>query len=138
MRQSVDVELSEFAVQALEGEEGGEPERVPARLVRAILYYLSERGSGRAEWTYPAFMRDTKPSKVVELELNVDEKLWSSLEEEAARQGVSTQQMLGHAALFLAADVNSGRFTERILDGIENGNGDAPEGMGETGNPGDD
>jgi hypothetical protein len=127
VKRRVKVQLSEFAVNALEGEDGEGSEHVPARVLRAIFYYLGERDAGRVEWPYPAFMRGAKAGELVELELKVEEKLWSALEEEAASQGVSTQELLEHAALFLAADVNAGRLTERILDGIANGEDDPPE-----------
>lgn len=119
MKRTVSVEVSAFAIRALEGEEGKAIEHVPARLVRGIRYYLSERDSGRTEWPYPKFMRDREPSKLVELELSVEEDLWAKLEEEAGRQGIATRQLVEHAALFIASDVNAGRITKRILDGLD-------------------
>ena len=53
------------------------------------------------------------------LELNIDEELWSSLEQEAERQEVSMPQMVEHVALYFAAEVNSGRAAARILDGLD-------------------
>jgi hypothetical protein len=35
---------------------------------------------------------------------------------EAARQQVSVTQLLEHAALYYAAELDAGRLTERILD----------------------
>jgi len=128
VKRSVTVELSALAIQALEGEERGSVEYLPGRLRRGIRYYLSERGSNRTEWRYPNFMRHRKPSKLVKLELNVDETLWNALETEAARQGVTTQRMLEHAALFFASDVNAGRVTERILERLAE-----EDDVGETG-----
>jgi hypothetical protein len=118
MTRTVDVEISEFAVRALEGEDGRGFEHVPGRLARGIRYYLKERDSGRVEWRYPEFRRRREPGKLIELPLRIDEGTWSSLEEEAARQGVTTQQLLEHAGLFFAADVNAGRVTRQILDDI--------------------
>jgi len=116
VKHSVTVELSEFAIQALEGEEGPASEHVPARLARGIRYYMCERESGRIAWRYPDFLRRKRPGKLLEVELKVDDELWSSLEDEAARQGVTSQQMVEHAALVYASDVNAGRITQRILD----------------------
>jgi hypothetical protein len=119
VKRLVTVELSEFAVRALEGEEGGAPEYVPARLSRGIRYYLGEAGTDRAEWRYPEFLRAKAPAKLVEVELRVDDELWGSLEDEAARQGITTQQMVEHAALVFASDINAGRVTQRILDRLD-------------------
>jgi hypothetical protein len=126
MTRSIDVEISEFAIKALEGEEGRGFEHVPGRLARGIRYYLNERNSGRVEWRYPDFRRSREPGRLVEVPLRIDEGVWSTLEEEAAHQAVTTQQMLDHAALFYAADVNAGRVTKRILDGIEHEGEEGP------------
>jgi hypothetical protein len=119
VKRPVTVEVSEFAVKALEGEEGGAPEHVPARLSRGIRYYLSEAGAERIEWRYPDFLRSKSSDKLVEVELAVDNELWDSLQDEAARQGITTQQLVEHAALVFASDVNAGRITQRILDRLD-------------------
>lgn len=54
----------------------------------------------------------------MELELSVDEDLWRALEQESGRQGASVSQMVAHAALYYAAELNSGRITERVLEGL--------------------
>jgi hypothetical protein len=69
----------------------------------------------RPGWKFPSFLRDRGPSEEVELELSVDDNLWDSLEEEARSQGVSVRQMLEHAVLYFAAELNAGRVTQRIL-----------------------
>ena len=118
MKRVVALELGDFALAALAGEEGGAPEHVPAGLTRAIRYYLSDRDSGRPEWNYPALLPDGVAGGGVELEVSVDDSLWRSLEEEAERQGVSAQQLAMYAALYFAADRDAGRLTQRILDDL--------------------
>ncbi len=55
----------------------------------------------------------------MELELSVDDEVWRSFELEADRQGVSTQQLIEHTALYFAADRDAGRATQLILDSLE-------------------
>jgi hypothetical protein len=119
MKHPVTVHLSGFACQVVAGEGGSGAEHVPARVIRAIRCYLSEKGPRGTGWSYPRFMRDEKPADDVALQLDIDDDLWRSLEEEAERQGVSPQKMVTHAALYVAAEVNAGRLTRRILDGLE-------------------
>lgn len=114
--------LSEFAREALSGErEGGE--RVATQVARAIRCYLKDKATGGPGWAYPAFLRGKAPSEGPEMELSIEDSLWSSLEREAKSQNVSVQQMVEHAVLYFAAEINAGRVTERILDDL-----DRPEG----------
>ncbi len=53
------------------------------------------------------------------MELSVDEGLWDSLEQEAARQGVPAPRLAEHAALYFAADRDAGRVTQRILEDLK-------------------
>ncbi|MGB7587357.1 MAG: hypothetical protein WBM00_01470 [Solirubrobacterales bacterium] len=114
------VVLGEFAFEALAGERGEAGAQVPSRLVRAIRSYLGDRDAGRPGWRYPGFLSDRRAGESVGLEVSIDDDLWRSLEEEAGRQGVSMEQMVNHAALYFGAEVNAGRATQRILDGLEN------------------
>jgi hypothetical protein len=119
----VSVEVGEFAVEALAGEAGRGAGHVPARVSRAIRIYLADRDSGRPGWRYPGFLSHPDAPVRARLELDVDDELWAEFEAEAGRQGVSVEQLTEHAALYLAAEVNAGRITERILDGFEEENG---------------
>lgn len=118
MNRSVTVHLSDFAREAVAGARS-EDEYVPARVVRAIHCYLHDRELRGPGWAYPGFMRDESPGAGADLRLNIDEDLWRSLEEEASQQGVSAQQMATHAALYVAAEVDAGHVTERILEEVE-------------------
>jgi hypothetical protein len=115
----VSVEVGEFAVEALAGEGGQGASHVPARVSRAIRIYLADRDSGRPGWRYPGFLKHPDTPVRARLELDVDDELWAEFEAEAGRQGISVEQLTEHAALYLAAEVNAGRITERILDGFE-------------------
>ncbi len=113
----VTVLVSELSFKALEGEGGSGPGHVRARLVRAVRLYLNDRDSNRPGWAYPAFLPD-RGRGAVKVELSVEEDLWRAFEEEAGRQDVSTSQLVEHAALLYAADVDAGRITQRILDDL--------------------
>jgi hypothetical protein len=115
----VSVEVGEFAVEALAGEGGQGAGHVPVRVARAVRIYLADRDSGRPGWGYPGFLAHPDAPARARLELDVDDALWAEFEAEAGRQGVSVEQLTEHAALYLAAEVNAGRITERILDGLD-------------------
>lgn len=119
----VTVELGEFAVEALAGERDVGAIHVPTRMVRAVRIYLGDRDTGRPGWRYPAFMRGQDVARRTTLELDVAPELWGEFEAEAEGQGVTVEQLAEHAALYLAAEVNAGRITERILDDL----GEGPE-----------
>jgi hypothetical protein len=119
----VTVRLSEFARKALFGEREQGSERVETRVVRAIRCYLKDKGKGGPGWAYPGFLRQKAPSEGVELELSIEDSLWASLEQEAKSQSISVRQMLEHAVLYFAAEVNAGRLTERILDDFDEAEG---------------
>jgi hypothetical protein len=57
----------------------------------------------------------------VEVELEIDDSLWGQMEREAERQHVTVTQLLEHAALYYAAELDAGRLTERILDQLDQG-----------------
>jgi hypothetical protein len=120
MRRAVVLELGGFAFKALTGEADQGSRQAPAALVQAIRCYLNDRGSRRPGWLFPAFLRDKENGEErVELDLDIEEDLWRSLEDEAGTQGVTVRQMAEHATLYYAAEVDAGRITRRILDHLE-------------------
>ncbi len=119
MKKSVSLELGEFTLDALAGVDRAEMDRVPARVSRAMRYYLEDSDSGRGEWPCSDFLRDRSLDGMAELELSVDERLWSQFEREAARQGVPAQRLAEHAALYFVADHDAGRVTQRILEDLD-------------------
>jgi hypothetical protein len=88
-------------------------------VVRVIRFYLKEKEAGDVGWAYPDLLRRGRPEEEVEVELEIDESLWGQMEREAERQHVSVTQMLEHAALYYAAELDAGRLTERILDELD-------------------
>lgn len=116
MKRSITVGLGPFAREALTASEMNGAE-TPASVVRAIRVYLNDKGSTEPGWAYPAPMREQRQSaETTELALSVDDDLWRSLEEEAASQGVTSQQLVEHAVLYLTAAIDAGRITQRILE----------------------
>lgn len=85
-------------------------------VLRVIRFYLREKGSGGASWSYPDLLREGNPEEEVEVELDIEDSLWREMRAEAAGQRVSVTQLLEHAALYYAAELDAGRLTERILD----------------------
>ena len=84
-------------------------------VVKVIRFYLSEGGRESAGWAYPDLLREGRRGGETELELEVDESLWGEMEREAVRQDVTVTQLLEHAVLHYAAELDAGRLTERIL-----------------------
>lgn len=121
-KRSLTLRLGALCVETLAGEDGQGSERVPARLVRAVRFYLADKGSNQPGWAYPGFLSD-KEVEGVDLELTVEENLLRALKQEAYRQGVSVSQLAEHAVLYYAAEQDAGRITQRILDDL--GGGDA-------------
>lgn len=87
----------------------------------AVRCYLGDRDADRAAWPYPSFLRGTEIPADVRIELVVSESLWTDFEAEAARQDVTLDQLAEHAAFYLAAEMEAGRVTQRILDDPEPG-----------------
>jgi hypothetical protein len=119
---TVVLQVSDLALEALVGAPKELSKQAPARLLRAVRLYLSDKDSGRPGWPYPDFLREKEISEV-KLELAIDRDLLRALEAEAGRQKVSVSRMAGHAALYYAAELDAGRLTERIADDLEGGEG---------------
>jgi hypothetical protein len=88
-------------------------------LVRtASLYYLADRGSGRAAWRVPRFVRDSQD--VDRLEVDMDDDIFSALHQEASGQGVDPARLAEHALLYYLADLDGGRLAERVGGAVDN------------------
>jgi hypothetical protein len=86
-------------------------------MVGVVRRYLGDRGSTSPAWPYPAFLRGSvEPEDWVEVEFTIEGGLWRSFEKEAIRQQVSVQKLSEHAVLYLAAEIDAGHLTQRILD----------------------
>jgi hypothetical protein len=121
MRQSV--YLGEFALSALAGEGAKGSEADPAaNLVSAIRVYLGDANRDHPGWSVPESPAESAAAEV-RIELDVDEDLWAALVAEAAEQGVSPSRLAGHASLYYAAELSSGRLTQRIAEDLDRENG---------------
>lgn len=116
-KDQVAVVLSDFAFEALTGDSADTA--APARMVSALRCYLGDRGTDRPAWPYPGFLRGSEPQQGTRVEIEVAEDLWHAFTGEAARQGVTVEQLAEHAAFYFAAELDAGRVTQRILDDLE-------------------
>jgi hypothetical protein len=123
---TVRVKLGAFAAEVLARKLGNGGPPGSQDFERVIQFYLGERGTRSAGWAYPDFLRERRAGDDVELELNIEDFLWMSLEAEARDQGVEVDRLLEHATLYFAAEMDAGRATERILE--ELGREEEPEG----------
>jgi hypothetical protein len=85
-------------------------------ILKVIRFYLKEKGTGGSGWSYPNLLRQGSPEKEIEVEIEIEDALWREMRAEAQRQRVTITQLLEHAALYYAAELDAGRLTERILD----------------------
>lgn len=115
MKRSVTLKLGAIAIDALGGETDGGSKPSPEDLMRAVRLYLNDKDRARAGWTYPRFLRD-RNVQGIEFELSLEDSLWISLEREAEHQEVTLPQLLEHAALYYAAELDAGRVAERLLE----------------------
>jgi hypothetical protein len=120
MKRSVTLELDEFGRESLAAQAGRQRESLSRLLREAALYYVSDLRADRRAARIPRFARREAPRIPVaelSLSLDLDDATWQALEEEAARQQVSVEALLEHAALYYLADLSSGRTPRRILNG---------------------
>jgi hypothetical protein len=115
MRRAVTVRLGAFAADALSGKEGGECPPEPDDVLKAIRFYLHDKDEKPTGWRYPEFLRGTGLGSKVDVDLDIENSLWRSLKREAESQGVSVEQLVEHAALYYAAELDAGHVAERML-----------------------
>jgi hypothetical protein len=96
--------VGEFALASLEAVADGRP--TSELVVEALRFYRGAREARPPGWLYPRFADDPGAS-TVEVELSVDPVLWRRFTAEATAQGVSVQQLVSHAVLFYAAELDS-------------------------------
>lgn len=117
-KRPITVRVSRLAFDALVGIEAGSTVEPPSRMKSAVRCYLGDRGTGRAAWPYPSFLRESETQADVEVECDVETELWRQFEEEASTQGVTVDQLAEHAVFYFAAEANAGNVTQRILDDL--------------------
>lgn len=111
------LELSEFGRAALEAEAQRHTLSPEEFVEQAARYYLADRCSGRAAHLVPRFARERTPppQERLAVELDLAQRTWRELDAESERQGVTVERLLEHAALYLIADLYSGRVPGRIV-----------------------
>ena len=118
MTRNVTLHLDEFGQRSLDRivEEG---EGSPAAALRAAaVYYLSDREADRPAWRAPRFRSNGGHSRSGGLSVAFDDETWASLEQEAARQGVTAEVLAIHALLYFLADLDSGRLGDLLADAL--------------------
>jgi hypothetical protein len=118
-QRQVTVALSDLAFEALMGDEAHHASQAPSRIESALRCYLGDKGSDRAAWPYPAFLRGSETRRDVEIGLRPEADLWRAFEEEATAQGLSVDQLAEHAVFYFAAELEAGRLTQRILEDLD-------------------
>jgi hypothetical protein len=89
----------------------------PGDLVQlAAEHHLALQSSGRLVKDIPPFLRGRAAREALELEVTLAPETWEALEASAADQGVPVEQLLGHAALTLAGELDSGRVAARVVE----------------------
>lgn len=117
MSRTVEIKMGDFAL-SLIGGTSADDSASSRSFVQAIRYYLTDRDSERAGWSYPSFLAEDSDGSNHEVQLTVDEAIWREFTVEAERQGVSPDQLLQHAVLYFMADRDTGRLTQRILEDL--------------------
>lgn len=114
--------LTHFSRTSLEREAERSGLSIPTLLARAALYYLLERESNRIAVRVPRFTHAPQAgvgSHALAVTVELGARDWSALDRVAAREGVSVERLLEHAALLLLADLESGRLAARLLRSAE-------------------
>lgn len=114
----VTVEVGDLCLKSVEGGTGRDPAELSRTFTRAIRHYLADADSGRIAWPYPRSLAAAQGAKRP-VSVTVDGEAWRELGAEAKRQEVMPDQLVEHALLYLAADLDSGRLTERILESLD-------------------
>jgi hypothetical protein len=119
VERTVVVAIDDFTLELLETASIAGRTTQGVLLMRAIRYYLAERESGRPGWPCSSLDEEAERELTSKLELNVDGSAWEAFSLEADRQGVTTDRLMKHGALYYLADRDSGRLTQKILEGLE-------------------
>ena len=117
MTRNVTLHLDEFGQQSLDRLTQEGEGSLAGAFRTAALYYLADRDAGRPAWRAPRFRSKSAPGKG--LRVVFDDDTWTSLESEAKRQNVETHELAVHALLYFLSDLDSGRLTELLEEGME-------------------
>jgi hypothetical protein len=115
----VTVEVGDLALKSMQDQIGSNPAKLSRAFSWAIQHYLADRDSGRIGLQRPDFLVEAEPRSRHPVSIEVDGALWDEFRVEAERQELTADQLVEHAVLYLAADLDSGRLTERILEDLD-------------------
>jgi hypothetical protein len=113
----VNLALGEFGQRGLERFARGRNRSADTAVKTAVLYYLADRESGRANWRAPSFAGSSTQTPT--LGVTLDDATWEALVDEAERQAVEPEALAVHAVLYFSADLDSGRLAERLAEALE-------------------
>jgi hypothetical protein len=117
MTKSMTLRLDRFGQRALSEFVQEHRDSASAVVRTASLYYLADRDSGRPAWRVPRFRRD--PPDVDGVDVDLDDKTFAALRQEARGQGVEPARVAEHALLYYLADLDGGRLAERIGGAVD-------------------
>jgi hypothetical protein len=113
MRRSLSIAFDDFGRAAITAEAERYRLAIAELVGQALEYYLADRTSGRPGLRVPRFGR-AGAGAAQELALDLPGRVWEEAEAEAERQGVPLERLLEHAAMYLVADLDSGKVAARI------------------------
>ena len=114
MRRSLTLEVGAFGRSALRDETRRLDLSVEEFVAGAARYFLAEDDAERPARRLPdANVR--AQAEAVDVDLDLEMGTWRALDAECRRQGVTREELLVHAVLFLIADLESGRVSHRLV-----------------------
>ena len=79
---------------------------VAAGVEKALSDYMRRLDSERAPVGIPCFQLDSTPQTAIAVDLPVDERTWTALRLEAAKQGTTVSQLATHSVLVYLAELD--------------------------------
>jgi hypothetical protein len=107
--------LAPFAVDSLANEARRRGMPLGALLRQAALHYLAESKHERLAVHVPRFAADEDGGEAVAVRIDMERGDWRRFEHAAAREHVSIDTLMQHAALLYVADADSGKLGARLL-----------------------
>lgn len=110
------VRHDDYGWRALEAAAQREGTSLETLIADACGHFVVELRSDRIATRLPRFRDPSGHGDARELELAIPERIWDSLEAEAANQNAELPRLVEHATLLYIADLDSGRAASRIVD----------------------
>ena len=117
MTRSVTLELTAFGRESVEDEASRQGVAVETVLRHAVLHFIAEADSDRLAPRFPRFARTAAAGgELVEVEVDLDDEEWATLDRAASDAGVPVGRLLTHATMLYLGDLDAGIVAERLLD----------------------